>query len=200
MPEPSVTGKQAAFVVVFLLASIPLGIGVYRARRWLWRQFHYAPPILQIGAGIALFAVIISLVTGSGGTTRALTWATVVLIVVAAFWGRWRYANSPRLRRWDATWAKVEKALPGNPEEADRLIAEGHEEDDREREELRARATSDVIAARAFLKATERELSEIEASSRRHPETVPVAAKRRARLEADLAWARTVAQREALHN
>lgn len=194
------TGRQAAFLAAFLLASIPVGIGVYRARRWLWRHFHCAPPILRIGAGIALSALTISLVAGSERTTAALTWVTVVLIVVAAFWGRWRYASSPGLQRWDATWAKLEKALPRNPEEADRLIAEALEEDDREREILRARATSDVVAARALVKATERELSEIEASGRRHPETVPVMARRRARLEADLAWARTVVQREALPN
>ena len=114
--------------------------------------------------------------------------------VVAALWGRWRYGNSPRLQRWDATWASVERALPANPEEADRLVAEGQREDDRERDALRVRAATDLGAARAFLRASERELSELESLGRRHPEAVAVVARLRARLEADCAWARNVVQ------
>src|SRR2546429_2890007 len=126
--------------------------------------------MLRITAGVALFAFALSLLAGSQGATEAITWVMVGSIVVAALWGRWRYGNSPRLQRWDATWARVERALPGNPEEADRLVAEGQREDDRERDALRVRAATDRGAARAFLRASERELSELESLSRRHPE------------------------------
>jgi len=148
--------------------------------------------MLRISAGVALFALVVSLLAGSQRATEAITWIMVASIVVAALWGRWRYGNSPRLQRWDATWASVERALPGNPEEADRLVAEGQREDDREREALRVRAATDLGAAREFLRASERELSELESLSRRHPEAVAVVARLRARLEADCAWARTV--------
>src|SRR2546429_9914332 len=150
--------------------------------------------MLRISAGVALFAFALSLLAGSQGATEAITWVMVGSIVVAALWGRWRYGNAPRLQRWDATWASVERALPANPDEADRLVAEGQREDDRERDALRVRAATDLGAARAFLRASERELSELENLSRRHPEAGAVVARLRARLEADCAWARTVVQ------
>ena len=188
------TFKQTAFLVAFCVAAIPVGISTYRARRWIWRYFHDAPLVLRISAGVAPFALVVSLLSGFQSATEAITWVMVASIVVAALWGRWRYGDSPRRQRWDATWASVESALPANPEEADRLVAEGQREDDREREALRVRAATDLGAARAFLRASERELSELESLSRRHPEAVAVVARLRARLEADCAWARTVVQ------
>src|SRR2546429_8844671 len=141
--------------------------------------------MLRISAGVALFALVVSLLSGSQGARGAITWVMVASIVVAALWGRWRYGNSPRLRRWDATWARVERALPGNPEEADRVVTEAQREDDREREALRVRAATDPGAAREFLRTSERELSELESLSRRHPEAVAGVARLRAPVAAD---------------
>src|SRR5207245_130514 len=89
-----------------LRATAQVGIWTYRARRWIWRYFHDAPLMLRISAGVALFAFVVSLLAGSRGATEAITWVMVASIVVAALWGRWRYGNSPRLQRWDATWAR----------------------------------------------------------------------------------------------
>src|SRR5256886_11140398 len=122
--------------------------------------------MLRISAGVALFALVVSLLAGSQRATEAITWVMVASIVVAALWGRWRYGNSPRLQRWDATWASVERALPGNPEEADRLVAERQREDDRERDALRVRAATDLGAAREFLRArSEEHTSELQSQS-----------------------------------
>jgi hypothetical protein len=188
-----VTDTQG-FLILFGAAAV--AVGAYRARRSLWRNVSYAPPIVRIGAQVALAAFLISLLV-SGKRTTPLTWAAVLLIVAAALWGRWRYSKSPYLQRSDDRWAKLDRVLSTNPDEADRLLDEGQLEDERERQALRSRATGDINAARAFLAATERELGQLEASTRRHPEMVSIVAQRRARLEADRTWALTLVQNGA---
>ena len=176
--------------VAILTAAIIFGVGAYQARLWMWRNFQYAPLVLRVGVGVALVALVVSGFLGAKPVI--LIFVTLALFVVAAFWGRARYGQSPGLQRWDKTWAAVGKLLPDSRAEADRLVAEALGEDDNERERLRVRAQTDPDAARVFLGETERELSSLEASSARHPSLASVLAERRARLEADRAWVRTI--------
>ena len=178
--------------VSILAACVLLGVGAYRARLWMWRYFQYAPMALRIGVSVALLALVVLL--SQGAKPPIVVFGTLALLKVAAVWGRVRYGQSPHVQRWDRTWAEVGKALSSSPEEADRLVAEALGKDDDEREMLRARAPTDLNAARAFLRETERELSSIEASSARHPSLASVLAERRTRLEGDRAWARTLAR------
>ena len=179
-----------------ILAALALWeIAYFRFRAWYRRNERQAPQGLQLAIIGIIVAAILLAAANLVPLNTSIPFAAA-LSLVAAVWGWVRYHQSSHLRRWQTTWQQVEAHLEaGDQAGADRIMNAAHEQDDAERERLRAAAPSNKQAAIEFQRRTKTELDALTQTAMRFPTGSTgdvVFSARRQRLQADLEWVRTI--------